>query len=261
MIIDAHAHIFPDKIAERAVEGIGGFYGLQTRGDGTLSSLLSQGEKAGIGRFLVQSVATVPEQVQSINNFISASVKQYPDKLVGFGAIHPDYPDISGEIERIISLGLKGIKLHSDFQQFNLDDERAFPIYEAAQGRLPILFHIGDSRYDYSAPERLMNVVKRFPKLTVIAAHLAGWTVWERAEALFAGKGLIYADCSSSLYAMTPERGAELIRRLGTDRVMFGTDYPVWDAAGELERFNRLPLSEAEREAILCGNFIRLFGE
>lgn len=261
MIIDAHAHIFPDKIAERAVEGIGGFYGLQTQGDGTLSSLLEQGEKAGISRFLVQSVATVPEQVESINNFISASVRRYPDKLVGFGAIHPDYPDISGEIERIISLGLKGIKLHSDFQRFYLDDERAFPIYEAAEGRLPILFHMGDSRYDFSAPERLMRVVKRFPRLTVIAAHLAGWTVWERAEELFAGKNLIYADCSSSLYAMSPERGAELIRKLGTDRVMFGTDFPVWNAEGELERFNRLPLTESEREAILCGNFIRLFGE
>lgn len=261
MIIDAHAHIFPDKIAERAVNGIGGFYNLQTHGDGTLASLLKQGEEAGIDRFLVHSVATVPEQVQNINDFISASVRQHPDKLVGFGAIHPDYPDIGGEIDRVISLGLKGLKLHSDFQQFYLDEERAFPIYEAAEGRLPILFHIGDSRYDYSSPERLMRVVERFPKLTVIAAHLAGWTVWDSAETLFAGKGLIYADCSSSLYAMSPERGAELIRGLGADRVMFGTDFPVWDAAGELERFNRLPLTQAEREAVLGGNFIKLFGE
>lgn len=260
MIIDAHAHIFPDKIAEKAVEGIGGFYGMNVDYDGTLGTLLSEGAAAGVDRFIVQSVATVPEQVTAINNFIAASVEKFPDKLIGFGAMHPDFADIAGETERIISLGLKGIKLHSDFQRFDIDDERAFPIYEAAEGRLPVLFHIGDNRYDYSSPERLMNVVKRFPKLTVIGAHLAGWSMWDKGAELFAGSG-IYADCSSSLYAMTPEHAVELIRKLGTDRVMWGTDYPMWSAKDELERFNRLPLTDRERRLILSENARRLIGE
>lgn len=101
---------------------------------------------------VVQSVATVPEQVHNINSFIAEQVRLHPDKFIGFGALHPDFPDISGETERIISLGLKGIKLHSDFQKFNIDDLKAFPIYEAAEGRLPILFHCGDDRYDFSHP-------------------------------------------------------------------------------------------------------------
>lgn len=260
MIIDAHAHIFPDKIAEKAVEGIGGFYGMNVDYDGTLGTLLSEGAAAGVDRFIVQSVATVPEQVTAINNFIAASVEKFPDKLIGFGAMHPDFADIAGETERIISLGLKGIKLHSDFQRFDIDDERAFPIYEAAEGRLPVLFHIGDNRYDYSSPERLMNVVKRFPKLTVIGAHLAGWSMWDKGAELFAGSG-IYADCSSSLYAMSPEHAVELIRKLGADRVMWGTDYPMWSAKDELERFNRLPLTDRERRLILSENARRLIGE
>lgn len=260
MIIDAHAHIFPDKIAERAVEGIGGFYGMTVDYNGTLGTLLSEGAAAGVDRFIVQSVATVPEQVASINNFIAGSVERFPDKLTGFGAMHPDFEDIAGETERIISLGLKGIKLHSDFQRFNIDDERAFPIYEAAEGRLPILFHIGDNRYDYSSPERLMNVVRRFPKLTVIGAHLVGWSMWDKGAELFAGSG-IYADCSSSLYAMTPEHAAELIRKIGADRVMWGTDYPMWSAKDELERFNKLPLTDEERRLILSENARRLIGE
>lgn len=260
MIIDAHAHIFPDKIAEKAVGGIGGFYGMKVDYDGTLGTLLDEGAAAGVDRFIVQSVATVPEQVVSINNFIAESVGRYPDRLTGFGAMHPDFADIEGEIGRMISLGLKGIKLHSDFQRFNIDDERAFPIYEAAEGRLPVLFHIGDDRYDYSSPERLMTVVKRFPRLTVIGAHFAGWSMWDRGVDLFAGTG-IYTDCSSSLYAMTPEHAAELIRKIGADRVLWGTDYPMWSAAEELERFDRLPLTDNERRLILCDNAQRLLGE
>lgn len=260
MIIDAHTHIFPDKIAARAADGISSFYNMRVRFDGTVASLLETNRKAGVDMALVQSVATVPEQVHNINDFISQQVRFHPDKLIGFGALHPDFPDIEAETERIISLGLRGIKLHSDFQQFNIDDPRAFPIYEAAQGRLPILFHCGDNRYDYSSPRRLFNVMERFPELTIIGAHLAGWTKWDEAASLFQGSN-IYADLSSSLYAMTPEHAAELIRKLGTKRVFFGTDYPMWDAAEELERFRKLPLTPEEQEDILSGNVLRMLGE
>lgn len=257
MIIDAHAHIFPDKIAARAADGISSFYNMRVRFDGTVDSLLKINERAGIDMALVQSVATVPEQVHNINSFISEQVKLRPDKFIGFGALHPDYPDIEGETERIISLGLKGIKLHSDFQRFNIDDPKAFPIYKAAEGRLPILFHCGDNRYDYSSPRRLYNVLERFPNLTIIGAHLAGWSKWDEGAEIFSG-GRIYADLSSSLYAMTPEHAAELIRKLGVKRVFFGTDYPMWDAVEELERFYKLPFTKEEQEGILAGNVLRM---
>ncbi len=260
MIIDSHAHIFPDKIAARAADGISSFYNMRVRFDGSVGSLLEINRKAGVDRAIVQSVATVQEQVHNINDFVSEQVKLHPQELIGFGALHPDFPGIEAETERIISLGLKGIKLHPDFQHFNVDDPKAFPIYEAAEGRLPILFHVGDSRYDFSSPKRLYNVMKRFPKLTIIGAHLAGWTKWDEAAELFSG-GVIYADLSSSLYAMTPEHAAELIRKIGTKRVMFGTDYPMWSAVEELERFRKLPLTAEEQQDILYRNALRLLGE
>lgn len=261
MIIDAHAHIYPEKIAERAVEGIEEFYNIHVELNGTVSMLLAEGEKAGVSRFIVQSVATVPEQVRSINSFIAASVEEHPDKLIGFGTLHPDFEDIRGEVSRMESLGLRGIKLHPDFQRFNLDDERAFCIYEIAEERgLPILFHIGDSRQDFSSPERLLNVVKKFPGLIAIGAHLCGWSMWDRGAELFAHSG-VYADCSSSLYAMSPGHAVELIRKIGTNRVLWGTDYPMWKAGDELERFAKLPLTEAERKNILGLNALRLLGE
>lgn len=260
MIIDSHAHIFPDKIAARAADGISSFYNMKVRFDGSVGSLLEINRKAGVDRAIVQSVATVQEQVHNINNFVSEQVKLHPQELIGFGALHPDFPGIEAETERIISLGLRGIKLHPDFQHFNVDDPKAYPIYEAAEGRLPILFHVGDNRYDFSSPKRLYNVMKRFPKLTIIGAHLAGWTKWDEAAELFPG-GVIYADLSSSLYAMTPEHAAELIRKIGANRVMFGTDYPMWSAVEELERFRKLPLTAAEQENILYRNALRLLGE
>lgn len=269
MIIDAHAHIFPDKIAEKASAGISGFYaGMAVDSGGTLGELLRKGTEAGVDRFIVQSVATVPQQVRSINDFIAECVRrERPGRLIGFGAMHPDFEDVGGEIGRMIGLGLRGIKLHSDFQDFCIDDERAFPIYEAAEGRLPILFHVGDKRSDRSSPERLLKVAKRFPGLTVIAAHLAGWSMWDRGTELFGDyirenpKCRVYTDCSSTLYALPPEHAAELIRRFGTDRVMWGTDYPMWNAKQELERFAALPLDDRERRLILSENALKMLGE
>lgn len=262
MIIDAHAHIFPEKIAAKAAVGIGEFYDLHMDNDGTLSTLLKICDKAGVDRCIVQSVATVPQQVESINNFIAQSVSEHPDRLVGFGALHPDYENIEGEVQRIVELGLKGIKLHPDFQRFQIDEERAFPIYDAAcRAGLPILMHAGDHRYDFSGPKRLFNAAKHFPDLIFIGAHFAGWSQWDEAEALFDGNRNLYVDLSSSLYDMTPERAAELIHLFGADRVMFGTDYPMWTADEELERFYAIPLSDEERELILYKNALRLLKE
>ena len=261
MIIDAHAHIFPDKIAEKAVAGIGSFYGELTmmNSSGSAETLIKTGEAAGVSKFLVQSVATVAAQVESINNFISDCVKKYPGKFIGFAAMHPDYENVEAEIERAISLGLKGVKLHPDFQEFQIDDERAMRIYEVMEGKLPLLIHMGDSRYNWSKPEMLAKVLERFPKLDVIGAHFGGWSEWDRAAEILGGKRL-WVDTSSSLYAMTPEHARELIDAYGVERVLFGTDFPMWTAESELKMFDKIPLSEKEREMILHENAERLLG-
>ena len=88
--------------------------------------------------------------------------------------LHAAMEDPLSEIDRIEKLSLKGIKLHPNTQRFPIDDIRMDPVYDALQGRLPVLIHCGDPRYDYSHPRRLRRVLERFPKLTVIAAHLGG---------------------------------------------------------------------------------------
>ena len=99
MIIDSHVHIFPDKIAEKAVAGIGKFYDLPMRHDGKLDTVFTEGRKAGIDKFVILSVATVPEQVASINNFLAENVRKHGDKLIGFCAMHPDFQGIEADFE------------------------------------------------------------------------------------------------------------------------------------------------------------------
>ena len=260
MIIDTHAHIYPDKIALRASKSIEAFYDLEVVDDGTVGRLLAEGAEAGVDRFLVHSVATTPEQVERINDFIAATVSSMPDHFVGFCAMHQDYSDPGPELDRMLAHGIKGIKLHPDFQRFNIDDACIYPVYLAAIERnMPILIHLGDHRYEYSKAERLARVLDRFPELTVIGAHLGGWSEWDHAAAVLKGSG-IYVDTSSSLAFMTPEHACELIHTYGADHVLFASDYPMWRPKDELARFMKIPLTEAECDLILHANAERLLG-
>lgn len=137
MIFDAHAHIYPDAIALKAAHSIAEFYDIPVLCDGTLGTLLEIGAKNGITRFLVHSVAMSPKRTRHIDDYIAQCVREHPDKLVGFGTLHPDSPDIKADIDYAISLGLKGIKIHPDMQLFALDEPRSLKMFEALEGRLP----------------------------------------------------------------------------------------------------------------------------
>ena len=258
-MIDSHAHIYPDLIAEKAALAISEFYGVPMAANGTLSSLFAAGDKAGIERFVVHSVATSPKQVASINRFLAQTAAAHPERLTGLGALHPASETLAADIQNIINSGLKGVKLHPDFQRFNLDSKEAFAIFEALEGVLPVLIHTGDSRTDFSSPTRLKKVLQRFPRLKVVAAHFGGWSVWPEAARVLGGMDL-FVDTSSSLYALSVPQAEELVRIFTPERVLFGADYPMWDHKEDLERFNRLALSKGEREKILWGNCAALYG-
>ena len=261
-IIDTHAHIYPEKIAHKASASIGEFYAIPVKEDGTLSSLVARGHQAGISRFLIHSVAVTWERVAAINDFIAASAASQPERFIGFGAMHPEHPDMEKELDRLIALGLKGIKLHPDIQQFLSDDRNAIRLYEMmAERTLPLLMHTGDSRYPYSQPERIARALDKVPSLKIICAHLGGWSVWKEGWKILAGRGNVYVDTSSSLFALSPEAAVRVIHRFGADHVFFGTDYPVWNPGEEVARFMALPLTAEEQEKILHQNFERFMGE
>ena len=259
-IIDAHCHVYPDAIAARAVRGIGSFYDLPLAYRGTLSDLIEVQDRAGITNGVIFSVATTPHQVESINRFIAATAEESGGRFVGLGTLHPDSDTLKSDVESIIALGLRGVKLHPDFQKFKMDDPKCFKIFALCEGRLPVLAHTGDHRYDFSNPRRVAPVLSAFPDLTLIGPHFGGWSVWDEAEALLAEYPNFYVDTSSSLYAMTPERARSLLRKYGAHRVLFATDYPMWRVEDELSRIEALSLTEEEKTLIFSENAARLFG-
>ena len=255
-IIDFHAHIYPDKIAEKASRATGDFYGITPAYSGTSEELLASGKAAGISRFVLLPVATKPDQVRHINEFIADEVSKH-NEFYGFGTLHPDCKNILEETEHIISLGLKGIKLHPDTQQFNTDDKRLFEVFDYIQGRIPLLVHCGDKRFDFSHPRRLKNVIDNFPHLQVIAAHLGGWSLFDEAFELLKDENC-YLDISSTMMFLPPELVRHYIHGYGADRILFGTDFPLWNPEQEVESFKRLNLSSDEFERIAYKNALEI---
>ena len=260
-ITDIHAHVFPDPIAGKPSGSIGAFYQMPVRLEGTVGQLLEKEQEAGIGHACIHSVALTPHYVDSINRFIADTVKQHPDRLTGFGAIHPDCEDIPGLIREIKGMGLKGLKIHPDMQRFALDSPAAMEMFAAIEGEPPIVIHTGDPRFEYSNPRRMKKVLDAFPKLVCVCAHLGGWSEWDDACSMLTGYENVYVDTSSSLYALKPEEARRIIRCHSRERVLFGTDYPMWVPSDELERFYRLGLTEEENEKILCLNAKNLLNE
>lgn len=252
-IIDFHAHIYPAKIAKRATQAIGDFYNAPISFNGSIPELIASGDKIGVDRYIVHSTATKPDQVISINDFIIGETVKEP-RFTGFGTLHPDFQDIRTELERIVAKGLKGIKLHPDFQRFEVDSPKMDVVYEQIEAAgLLVLVHAGDCRYDFSGPRRIARVLDRHPGLMLIAAHFGGYTEWDESLEVLAGRDLWF-DTSSTFWKIDPETANRIIVKHGTARFLFGSDFPMWSHDEELRRFLALGLSEPENSAILYGN-------
>ena len=258
-IIDVHAHIFPERIALKAAMSIGDFYNIRMKDAGTLGRLLEYGEQGGIDHFVIHSVATTAEQIVPINDFVSNTVKENNGKLTGFATLHPSFEDLPGEVARVKQLGLKGVKLHPDFQRFPLDSKEAYKIYEIIEDDMPLLVHTGDNRYHYSNPSLVRPVMRDFPRLKLICAHFGGYSEWNEAEECLKGLN-VYVDTSSSMFLLSAERARQLINGFGTDYVMFGSDYPMWSPANEAEIIKGLGFENDILEKIMYKTAAELLG-
>ena len=260
LIIDSHCHVYPQAIAAKAVKGVSDFYdGVDSYGDGLASTVKSKWKEYGVGHAVIFSVATKLEQVDRINSFIAQTVSEGDGFFTGLGTVHQDVPDMGAVVDRVISLGLKGIKLHSDTQGCAIDDKRLFPLYEACAGRIPVMLHTGDKRYDFSNPNRMEPVLKLFPKTTFVGAHFGGWSVWETSTRLLHGYDNFFVDSSSTFHWVEPEHVKRFIRTYGSEKVMFGSDFPMWNVKPELDSMLSLNLTDAEYENIFHLTAQRVF--
>jgi predicted TIM-barrel fold metal-dependent hydrolase len=258
--IDFHTHAFPDSLAERAVPLLES----ETEDakaclDGKLSSLLASMDRAGIAASVVASIATKPSQWESILRW---SVSIASERIIPFASVHPADPEALDHLKAIREAGIRGIKLHPYYQEFDLDERRVYPIYETLQDMKMILlchtgFDIAFDRFRRADPQRIRKVVGDFPGLILVTSHCGAWEDWDEVERLLLGRD-ITMDVSYSFPQMGREKARRFLLRHPKEHLLFGSDSPWADQEAAVAALLELGLEPDRLDAILFENARRL---
>lgn len=274
MIIDAHTHIYPEKIAARAVAKLESNSGVGAKTNGIKSGLMESMKAAGVDYSLLLPVATSVKQVDTINEE-AARTNAGSDQtgLLSFGGIHPDTENYKEVLRRAKSLGLKGVKLHPDYQGTFFNDIRYKRIVsEATEQGLYLMIHagvdIGLPEPVHCHPDHVVEVVKETESDHLILAHMGGWRLWDEVRAKLLELPVYFDTSFSEDYLaadgvegmLSKEAFVELVRDMGTDRVLFGTDSPWSDQKRAVQWIEDTMLTQEEKEQIFSGNFMRVIG-
>ena len=262
MRIDFHTHAFPDKLAPSAIDGLAKASGYRPETDGTVRGLIAKMDEWGVDLAVVANIAVTPRSEQKVNDFAIETNDMH--RIAAFGSVHPASEHAIAELHRLKAAGIRGIKLHPEYQGFDIDDKAAYPIYEACNNLgLVVLFHAGwdvayvSSRRAY--PDKAISVIRDFPDLKIVLGHFGANRAIEETKALLVGTHA-YFDLSLTNEYLTPDEVAAVIRAHGTDKILFGTDCP-WGNPTVMEAFlTEMPLSDVEKEQIRYRNAAALLG-
>ncbi len=281
MIIDFHTHIFPEKIADRTLKKLGTDARVKPFTDGTAAGLASSMKIAGISYSVNLPVATNPGQVEKLNTSMIEQQESYRETgILVFGAMHPDYPDYKRELRRLKENGIPGIKLHPPYQKVDFDDPRMMRIIDAAtEEGLIVLTHagidIGLLDKNYCSVKMILHVIDTVHPTKLVLAHMGGWDCWFDVAHDLAGAP-VWLDTAFSIGPVTPNPDTEppiknenladeafirLVRKHGTDRVLFGTDSPWSDQADFVARIKKMGFSETEETQIFSENALKLLNQ
>ena len=261
MRIDFHTHCFPDKIAARAMDNLSRMAAIHPVTDGTATGLVSMMEEDGIDKSVVLSIATNAHQQKAVNDF-AASIQS--EKLCAFGSVFPDAPDALDELERIKMIGLCGVKLHPEYQQFYVDDEKMKPIYKKiSELGLILTFHAGvDNGYPppyHCMPKNLLRALL-WLDTPVVAAHWGGQGCNAEVLDKLCGIEQLYFDTAYGYGTVVPALAKKIIEKHGADKILFASDAP-WNRPSQDEYvIECLRLSEEEKEMIYYKNALKLLG-
>ncbi len=215
--------------------------------------------------------ARMIERLERRNSWTCSLSREHAG-LVPFITLDPlmDEQKIVAEItDKVEKQGARGIKLHPPVQRFFPNDRRLWPIYQTAERMgLPIIHHGGRfegmAGIQYAQPKHFTEVLKAFPKLTLVVAHLGIGFV---DEAVSLAKTFPNArfDCSAIIsrtrndYGLSDDDLTRLIREIGVSRIMFGSDFPWYDPLQGIERLLKLNFTETEKRQLLGENAIQIY--
>jgi predicted TIM-barrel fold metal-dependent hydrolase len=259
-VIDIHTHAYPPALAAKAVAKVRE-YGVRAVTDGTVESLLASMERNGIEASVVCSIATRPGQFRTLLAWCRG-IRAV--RVIPFPSVHPDDPEALQQLGAVRAEGFRGVKLHPYYQGFDLDEPRLFPLYDRIQKEgLVLLMHTGYdlafARVDRAGPQRVRNVVERFPALKFVTTHFGGWEDWERVEELLLGRS-IYMDVSHSEEEIGDERARRFLARHPRECLLFGSDAPWSDPRRIRDWVRRLLPDEERLQALFDDNPRRLLG-
>ena len=267
MVIDFHTHVFPDKIAEKTVAFLAEKGEVKAHLNGTRQALIDSMKRSGTDISVVLPVVTKPSQFESINRY--AAEINGKDGLISFGGIHPDCDDIENKLDLIKASGLRGVKLHPDYQDTYADDEKYIRlIRHCREIGLITVFHSGlDTGYKdhvHCTPDMVLRLMERsrpangdHPDYALVLAHAGAAEFWDEVESKLCGKGW-YFDVSFIYDYMDRDQLVRIIRKNGADHILYGTDSPWADQTDYAAKIGSLPLSDEEKSMIFSGNAEKL---
>lgn len=276
MIIDIHGHAYPEKIARKVKERMEAASDSKIETDVTPEAIVGIMESSGVDATVFLPVATNPEQVDKLNTQAIQWQEEFGDKgWISFGAVHPDTEKLKDVVRGIKNAGLKGIKLHPDYQDIYFDDIRYLRILDAAaEEDLAVLVHAGvDEVYPnhvHCDVPRILNVFQHIEYERLILAHMGSWQMWEEVRKYICGAP-VYFDTAFSLTGtvsvenngvfgsmLSDEQFVTLSRAHGVEKILFGTDTPWGSQQENLDWIRGCSLNDEEKEQVLGRNAEKL---
>ena len=269
MIIDFHTHVYPDPMAERIMAALSDVPGVVGHTNGTLIGLLESMQRSGVDKSIVLPVNTRKGQFDTITKF-AMKINETCENLISFGGIHPDDEDIPAKFDYLKANGFKGIKLHPDYTETFIDDERYINIViEAQKHGFIVVTHAGkDPAYAtiHCPPDKGRKMLDRvyeatgFTKPFFVFAHLGGNRLLSDVETYLVGQNCyIDISCSfSDLSDFSDATDADVVRVIknhGVEKILFATDSPWNDQKAYIERLRKLEgLTDNEKDMIFGRN-------
>lgn len=258
-IIDIHTHAFPDNIAKIAIPALEREGNIKAYLNGTVNGLLESMDRCGVEQSVLCSIVTRPEQFAPI---LAWAKEIRSERIIPFPSLHPEDPDLLEHLQLIHDEGFKGVKMHSYYQDYMLDDPKLYDLYEKMTELGTILvihagYDIAFPRVRKADPQRILDVCRRFPGLKMIATHLGGWDEWADVRALLTGEP-IYMEISFALDFLDQKRLRDILLNHPPEYLLFGTDSPWTDQTTTLKMLAKLDLPQPLFDLIVGDNARRL---
>ncbi len=258
MIIDAHTHVWPDRIAAAALAH-NPVPGLEARGSGTVDGLMADMAVSGVDISCCLGIANEARHVERVNEFIGGLAT--PERIP-FGTVHVDL-SVDENLASLARHGIRAVKLHPLFQQTALDDRRLWSILDAFGSDIAVITHVGlggDSHTNsLSSPQMIAAIARQFPQLRLMACHFGGYRIFELAEEVLAGEDIVLeTSWPPTMATLAPELVRRFIRKHGAERIAFGSDWPMASPQAEIAAIRELGLSDEETELVLGRTLARV---